>query len=151
MKQNNTPHIDLTCAHVCFISQITRERIATTLEGFKDVTAAQQLTSLLIMENLSYHHAVLLSCERRSALTDFDWIKKIGEGGFGVAHLCRNRFSGESRVIKFIMPDGGDEGMRYDAKETALHQKLAASKFVSNIFTWETINGSWNYAIRVRS
>ena len=144
VKQNNTPHIDLTCAHVCFISQITRERIATTLEGFKDVTAAQQLTSLLIMENLSYHHAVLLSCERRSALTDFDWIKKIGQGGFGMAHLCRNRFSGERCVIKFIMPDGGDDGMRRDVKETELHQKLAVSEYIAKIFSWGTIDGSWS-------
>ena len=110
-----------------------------------------QLTNLLDMQNLSYHHAILLSCEHRSALTDFEWIQKIGQGGFGVAHLCRNRFSGESRVLKFIMPGGGDEGMRHDAKETALHQKLAASKFVIHIFTWGTIDGSWNYAIHVRS
>ena len=147
VKQNNTPHIDLTCAHVCFILQITRERIATTLEGFKDVTAAQQLTSLLIMENLSYHHAVLLSCERRSALTDFDWIKKIGEGGFGVAHLCQNRFSGERCVIKFIMPDGGGDGMRRDVKETELHQKLALSEYIAKIFSWGTIDGSWSESV----
>ena len=114
--------------------KLTVQSIARTIDGFKDRVAAMQLTNLLDMQNLSYHHAILLSCEHRSALTDFEWIKKIGQGGFGVAHLCRNRFSGESRVIKFIMPGGGDEGMRRDVKETALHQKLAALQVCNKYF-----------------
>ena len=122
--------------------KVTTELIAKTIGGFKDKVAPPQLMSLLNMQNLAYHHAVLLSCERRSALTDFEWSKKIGQGGFGVAHLCRNRFSGEPCVIKFIMPDGGDEGMRRDVKETALHQKLAVSEFIARIFSWGTVDGA---------
>ena len=102
-----------------------------------------QLTNLLDMQNLSHHHTILLSCEHRSALTtDFEWIKKIGQGGFGVAHLCRNRVSGESRVIKFVMPGDGDERMRRDVKETALHQKLAVSEFIAKIFSWGVADGA---------
>jgi len=122
--------------------QITKERMAKTIEGFKDNVAAQQLTNLLDMQNLAYQHALLLSCGSRSALTDFEWSKKIGQGGFGVAHLCRNRYSGESCVIKFIMPGDGDEGMRRDVKETALHQKLAVSKFIARILSWGTVDGA---------
>ena len=119
--------------------KLTVQSIARTIDGFKDTVAATQLTNLLDMQNLSYHHAILLSCERRSALTDFEWIKKIGQGGFGVAHLCRNRFSG---VIKLVTPDGGDEGMRRDVKETALHQKLAVSEFIAKIFSWGVAGGA---------
>ena len=38
---------------------------------------------------LSFYKAVLQSCEKRSLLTDYLWIKMVGEGAFGRAHLCR--------------------------------------------------------------
>ena len=122
--------------------KITTKAIAKTIEGFKDKVAPPQLMSLLDMQNLAYHHAILLSCESRSALTDFEWSKKIGQGGFGVAHLCRNRYSGEPCVIKFIVPGDGDEGMRRDVKETALHQKLAVSELIARIISWGTVDGA---------
>ena len=127
--------------------KITSQLIASTVNESKgNIASAQlnvasaQLTNLLNAETIAYHHAILLSCERRSALTDFIWEKKIGEGGFGVAHLCRNRFSGEQRVIKFIMPDGGEQGMRRDVKETELHMKVAVSDFIAKIITWGTFD-----------
>ena len=38
---------------------------------------------------MSYYKAVLQSCEKRSLMTDYVWIKMVGEGAFGRAHLCR--------------------------------------------------------------
>ena len=38
---------------------------------------------------LSYHKAVLQSCEKRSLLSDYVWCKTVGEGAFGRAHLCK--------------------------------------------------------------
>ena len=39
--------------------------------------------------SLSFYKALLLSCEKRSLLTDYAWVKMVGEGAFGRAHLCR--------------------------------------------------------------
>ena len=39
--------------------------------------------------NLSYYKALLRSCENRSPLTDYDWVRTVGEGTFGRAHLCK--------------------------------------------------------------
>ena len=38
---------------------------------------------------LSFYAALLRSCEKRSLLTDYRWVKMVGEGSFGRAHLCR--------------------------------------------------------------
>ena len=46
-------------------------------------------TGVQRMGGLSYHIAILHSCESRSLLTDYDWVKMVGEGAFGRAHLCR--------------------------------------------------------------
>ena len=46
------------------------------------------INSVLQPGGLSYHKAVLQSCEKRSLLSDYSWVKTVGEGSFGRAHLC---------------------------------------------------------------
>ena len=49
----------------------------------------QAVAGVLRPGGLSFHKALLQSCEQRSLLTDFIWIKQVGEGAFGRAHLCK--------------------------------------------------------------
>ena len=51
---------------------------------------------------LSYYKAILHSCEKRSLLTDYVWIKMVGEGAFGRAHLCRCVKERECAVCDFL-------------------------------------------------
>ena len=37
---------------------------------------------------MSYYKAVLQSCDKTSLLTDYVWVKMVGEGCFGRSHLC---------------------------------------------------------------
>ena len=123
--------------------QIQSSAIAKSIVGFKDKVVEAQLGLALSFDSLSYHLPVLLSCEKRSALTDYAWIRKIGQGAFGRSHLCRNRFSKELRAIKFIMPEGDEHGAAFarDVKECEMHQRLNLSEFVTNIYAWGSIDG----------
>ena len=47
------------------------------------------INTVLQPGGLSYHKAVLQSCEKRSLLSDYIWCKTVGEGAFGRAHLCK--------------------------------------------------------------
>ena len=84
--------------------------------------------------------------QRASIMADFKWEKQVGEGGFGTAHLCRDRASGEKRVIKVVMPDRWENcdgphasaNFRQVLKETELQQKLARSEYVATIYEWGT-------------
>ena len=75
----------------------------------------------------------MLSCEKRSLLTDYEWVRQIGAGAFGRAHLVVNRYNGAPRVVKLVMSaagagGGGDDDAapsdkhKRDVKETELHQ-----------------------------
>ena len=97
------------------------------LLGVKCTTGAvKQLLHVLNPEAVGYYKAVLLSCENRSALTDFVWVSNLGSGSFGRVSMCRNTLNGNTRAIKIIMPRGGVMGDAFKAanQETQLQQKV---------------------------
>ena len=107
--------------------------------------AVHKLANLLGQFELSFYKALLQSCEKRSLLTDYMWIKMVGEGSFGRAHLCRNRHTGDKRVIKLMMPHHDGElskPFQEAVVETELQQKLDSSEFIAVIFAWGTFDGT---------
>ena len=105
----------------------------------------KSLSRIVYMDDsLAYHAAILLSCEKRSLLTDYTWVKVLGSGSFGRVHLCENRHTGERRAIKLLLPQGGEfsDAFKLDVQETELQQKLASCKFIAPIFSWGTFAGA---------
>jgi len=103
------------------------------------------LPNILKPGGLSFYKALLLSCEKRSLLTDYVWVRMLGVGAFGRAHLCTNRFSGERIVIKLMMPDSKGEfsdEFKLAVVETELQQKLGNSEFIASIYSWGTFGGA---------
>ena len=104
---------------------------------------ASLITKVMSVDSLAYHASVLLSCEKRSLLTDYKWVRLLGKGGFGRVHQCENRYAGEQRAIKLLLPEGGEFGdlFKQDVQETELQQKLASSEYIAKIYGWGTFAG----------
>ena len=95
---------------------------------------------------------------------DYEWLEKIGEGGFGQVHKVRNKHRAGGRVssrsnssvgsgvsgdefvaIKLIRVED-DAKMDSASKEMAYHQRAAASsEFVVEIWTWGQIEQEFLY------
>ena len=54
---------------------------------------AHRCTDATVLNNYGIGFYALLhqSCDRHSPLMDYEWIEKVGEGGFGQVHKVRNR------------------------------------------------------------
>ena len=146
--------------------KLSKEAVSETLPNTNvKMAALSELARYLGLERMQYYKAILLSCEKRSLLTDLDHIKFIGRGTFGRfatsaryfgvqliihcalarfvrAHLCRNRYSKKNVVIKLIMPREGQHSRDFvrAVKETELQQRLGNSEFVASVFSWGTID-----------
>ena len=105
------------------------------------------IETLLGLDGMAYYRALLESCERRTLLTDYRFVRKLGAGGFGQVSLCSNRHSygrhskDEQKAIKVVMPAGGEHSKAFlDAqKETELQQRVAVSEtseYIAKIFAW---------------
>ena len=111
-------------------------------------------------EEIGYYRIVLLSCNRRSPLTDFRWKSSLGKGSFGRVHGVVNRHSGQGAAIKILMPKTIEDMDRATEEvgaisirsncviyvtecahaQTRLQQKLAAtSEHVVTVISWGAI------------
>jgi len=64
--------------------------------------------------------------------------------------IPRNRFSGELRVIKLMMPHPEGElsrGFKEAVVETELHQKLRGSHYIARVFSWGTFDGQFLWVL----
>ena len=102
------------------------------------VRLAKLAHGMFSKESLGYYATILASCESRSLLTDYIWLRHLGQGAFGRVSLCANRHNGQKRAIKLIQPTGGKESdaFKRDVCEAEVQQKLARSEHVLTQFAW---------------
>lgn len=78
--------------------KIAKQGVVQTLPNAKfKIAALVMLAGYLGLERLQYYKAILMSCEKRSLLTDLDHVKLVGQGAFG-----RFAISRRSAVISLL-------------------------------------------------
>ena len=111
------------------------------------------LRTVLNNYGIGFYALLHQSCDRHSPLMDYEWIEKVGEGGFGQVHKVRNRYrkggagaSGDALVALKLIRVEDEKKMESGVKEMAHHQRAAASsEFVVEIFTWGQIGEEFLY------
>ena len=129
-------------------AKVTTARDGTPLKNIDGITLGQiaHLHTLLDVNGIGYHAALYKSCDRKSPLMDMVWVRKIGEGAFGVVQLMKNRLTGEYIAVKLIKYE--EDKLDRSSQEMAHHQRAAAlSEYVVRIHTYGQIADEFLYVV----
>ena len=125
--------------------------MSATLGSHVKHAGTAEFAKLFEQEQLIYYKAVLLSCEKRSLLTDYVFETHLGKGSFGSVSLCVNRFTRVKRAVKLVFVEGDASATKTEfeksAKETELHQLAATTDFVAKLFAWGTFDDKFLWVV----
>ena len=86
------------------------------------------------------------SCHHLGPLQDFEWVRKLGQGGQGVVHLCANRYSGDLRAVKLVHVGEDLERAALEMEFQQVASALEATKVV-RLETWGQIEEEYLFAV----